>query len=56
MAALYRQPVENVQAYQHPLALAIKVSIVRPVPAGSVKDTDLYGAQQHVLLYPLEIP
>jgi hypothetical protein len=56
MAALYRQPVANVQVYHHPLALAMKVSIVRPTPAGSVKDTDLYGAQQHVLLYPLEIP
>ena len=55
MAALYRQPVENVQVYHHAKALAMKVSIVRPVPAGSVKDRDLYGAQQHVLLYPLEI-
>ncbi len=55
MAKLYGQPVENVQVYRHPLARAIKISIVRPVPAGSVHDTDLYGAQQHVLLYPLEV-
>jgi hypothetical protein len=55
MAALYKQPLESVQVFHHPLALAMKVSIVRPVPAGSVKDTDLYGAQQHVLLYPLEV-
>ena len=55
MAALYRQPVGNVQVYQHPAALAMKVSIVRAAPAGSVADTDLYGAQQHVLLYPIEI-
>jgi hypothetical protein len=55
MAALYRQPLENVQVYEHPLALAMKVSIVRPTPAGSVEDADLYGAQQHVLLYPLEV-
>ena len=55
MAALYRQPIENVQVYHHPTALAMKVSMIRPVPAGSVMDTDLYGAQQHVLLYPLEI-
>ena len=55
MAQLYKQPLENVQVFHHPLALAMKVSIVRPVPAGSVKDTDLYGAQQHVLLYPLEV-
>ena len=55
MAALYQQPVDNVQVYHHPVALAMKVSIVRPVPAGSVADTDLYGAQQHVLLYPIEV-
>ncbi len=36
--------------------LAMKVSIVRPAPAGSLFDTDLYGAQQHVLRYPIEIP
>jgi hypothetical protein len=34
----------------------MKVSFARRVPAGSVRDTDLYGAQQHVLLYPIEIP
>ncbi len=56
MAALYRQPLENVQVYHHPAARAMKVSIVRGAPAGSVRDTDLYGAQQHVLLYPIEIP
>lgn len=55
MAALYRQPIGNVQVYHHPIALAMKVSIVRAVPAGSLGDTDLYGAQQHVLLYPIEI-
>ncbi len=55
MAALYQQPLENVQVYHHPAALAMKVSIVRAAPAGSVMDTDLYGAQQHVLLYPIEI-
>ncbi len=55
MAALYRQPVEKVEVYHHPVALAMKVSIGRPVPAGSIADTDLYGAQQHVLLYPIEI-
>jgi len=56
MATLYRQPAENVEVYLHPTALAMKVTIVRPVPAGSIHDTDIYGAQKHVLLYPLEIP
>jgi len=56
MAELYRQPLERIEVYHHPVALAMKVSIVRAAPAGSLADTDLYGAQQHVLLYPLEIP
>lgn len=56
MAALYRRPVAEVQVYLHPGALAIKVSLVRWTPAGSLTDTDIYGAQQHVLLYGIEIP
>jgi hypothetical protein len=56
MAALYKRPVDGVRVYQHPAALAMKVSFDRWVPAGSVYDTDLYGAQQHVLLYDIEIP
>ena len=56
MAKLYRQPLENVFVYHHPAALAMKVTMVRQTPAGSIFDTDLYGAQQHVLLFPLEIP
>jgi hypothetical protein len=55
MARLYKQPVEDVQVFHHAKALAMKVSIARQNPAGSIRDTDLYGAQQHVLLYPLEI-
>ena len=55
MAALYRQPVANVAVNLHPNALAIKVSLVRWTPAGSITDTDIYGAQQHVLLYAIEV-
>lgn len=35
---------------------AVKVSIERPVPAGSVADSDVYGAQQHRPLVTLELP
>lgn len=56
IAALYRRPVGDIRVYLHPGALAIKVSIVRPVPAGSLHDTDIYGAQQHVLLYDIAVP
>lgn len=34
---------------------AIKISLARPVPAGSVEDTDMYGAQQHGPLVELEV-
>jgi hypothetical protein len=56
MAALYGQPIENVQVHAHREARAIKVTFVRATSAGSIFDTDLYGAQQHVLLFPIEIP
>lgn len=55
MAMLYKQPPGNVRVFHHDAALAMKVSIVRPTPAGSVRDTDIYGAQQHVLLYSIEV-
>ena len=31
-------------------AKAIKTTIVRPIPSGSLGDTDVYGAQQHTPL------
>lgn len=37
-------------------ALAIKATIVRPVPSGSIGDTDIFGAQQHAPLLEIEIP
>ena len=35
---------------------AVKITIARPVPSGSVGDTDVYGAQQHVPLADALIP
>ncbi len=37
-------------------ALAIKVTLPRPLPSGHVGDSDIYGAQQHVPLYNLIPP
>lgn len=56
MATLYKQPPENVQVYHHERALAMKVTLVRWTPAGSLTDSDIYGAQQHILLYKLPVP
>ena len=41
--------------YLYPQANAVKVTIKRRVPAGSVGDTDVYGAQQHAPLLELEV-
>lgn len=34
---------------------AIKISIRRPVASGDADDTDVYGTQQHVPLFDIEI-
>ena len=36
-------------------ALAFKATLVRPVCSGSVGDTDVYGAQQHIPLLDLPL-
>ncbi len=36
-------------------AKAIKINLRRPVPSGSLGDTDVYGAQQHAPLLGLEL-
>jgi hypothetical protein len=45
----------TVMVYPCPAAYAIKLTTRRAVPAGSVDDRDLYGAQQHTWLFDLEI-
>jgi hypothetical protein len=42
--------------YRYPPAHAVKITVRRAHPAGSVEDVDLYGAQQHVWLYDIEVP
>ena len=57
VARLYRIPVGQVLHLVFvPAARAIKATIVRPVPSGSVGDTDVYGAQQHAPWLDVEIP
>lgn len=47
-AALYNIPESDIISlvYFDP-AKAVKVTIVRPIPSGSLGETDVYGAQQH---------
>jgi len=57
VARLYNLPVEHVLHLVFvPAARAVKATIVRPVPSGSVGDTDVYGAQQHAPWLEVEIP
>ena len=50
-AALYNIPESDIISlvYFDP-AKAVKVTIVRPIPSGSLGETDVYGAQQHAPL------
>ena len=48
IAKLYRIPEEDVLSIVYfPNALAIKATIVRPLPSGAMGERDVYGAQQH---------
>ena len=38
-----------------PMALAIKVTLPRPIVAGTPGDRDVYGAQQHRPLLDIEL-
>lgn len=56
-ARLYKIPLEDVIAYvEFEPANAIKCTIKRPIAAGDVGETDVYGAQQHAPLLDLLIP
>lgn len=48
IARLYKIPEEDVLSIVYfPNALAVKATIVRPLPSGAMGERDVYGAQQH---------
>lgn len=55
-SALYSIPVSDVLhlVYFDP-AKAVKITIRRPLPSGSLGETDVYGAQQHAPLMGMNI-
>ena len=57
LAALYRVPVDDVYdvVFFDP-ALAVKATLARQRPQGSIGETDTYGAQQHAPLLDVVIP
>jgi hypothetical protein len=48
LAAVYNVEKEDVSIFPHEPSMSVKVVIRRKVVAGSIKDKDIYGAQQHV--------
>lgn len=56
ISSLFNTPVEEVQYYESPLAMAIKFSIPRPAACGDFHDTDMFGGQFHAPLVNIEIP
>ena len=55
-ARLYRVPEEQCDFVTFDGAYAFKCTIPRPIPAGDVGDSDIYGAQQHAPLLSVEVP
>ena len=55
IAPLYGVAPDDVRIQPYPVALAVKITLPRLMPAGSPGDHDVYGAQQHVPLLELEL-
>ena len=57
VAALYRVPIDDVyEVVCFDPANAIKITLARQRPQGSVGESDTYGAQQHAPLLDVELP
>ena len=57
VAALYSIPESDViSLVEFPPALAVKATIIRPLPSGGFGERDVYGAQQHVPLMNMNLP
>ncbi|NLT34567.1 MAG: DUF4387 domain-containing protein [Gaiellales bacterium] len=57
IAGLYGVPPESVlDVVYFDAAAAVKVTLARPVSSGSPRDTDVYGAQQHMPLADALVP
>lgn len=54
-AHIYHLDVSHIRVFLHPMALALKVSMPRPAPAGGLHETDVFGGQFHSPLVHLDI-
>ncbi len=56
ISKLYNIPVEKIITFVYfDAANAIKITLPRPRPQGSIGETDMHAAQQHVPLMGIEI-
>lgn len=57
ISKLYRvKNQDDVSIINFDQAGAIKITFPRRIASGNIGDSDIYGAQQHVPLYEIEIP
>jgi hypothetical protein len=57
IARLYNLPVEDIITLQYlDIVKGLKISFLKPIPAGAPGCTDTFGAQQHAPLLSIEIP
>ncbi len=56
ISRLYQIPEEDISSIiEFDPARAIKITIKRPIVAGAVGESDVYGAQQHAPLLTIEV-
>ncbi|MGW3285265.1 DUF4387 domain-containing protein [Streptomyces sp. NPDC001002] len=55
-ATLFEADPDDISVINHPLALAVKVSLPRPTVQGDLHDSDCYAGQQYAPLMDMEIP
>jgi hypothetical protein len=55
IAFLYNTKAEKVKIHKFKRALAIKITMPRPVSSGAPGDLDVYGSQQHFPLGNMNI-
>ena len=56
ISRLYQIPEEDINSIiEFDPAKAIKITIKRPIVAGAVGESDVYGAQQHAPLLTIEV-
>ena len=53
---LYKTPLTDVIFTEYTKAFAFKGTVPRRISSGDLGDSDVYGAQQHAILYDVEIP